>query len=103
MLRIKVEMELLPITQEVKIMARIDMDSIRHLVKDRNTIHEKVYTTYSEFEANGEKYVQIDTYGRSDRDLPGKISQSFQFDRESAVFMVKLLAKEFDLSFGIFK
>lgn len=41
--------------------------------------------------------MQIDTYGKSDRTIPEKISQSIQLDRESAKFLVKLLVNEFDL------
>ena len=63
----------------------------------RNTIHDKVYTTYTTFEADGEKYVQIDTYGRIGRENPEKISQSFQFDRATAEFLVNLLREEFGL------
>ena len=63
----------------------------------RNTIHDKVYTNYTTFEADGEKYVQIDTYGRIGRENPEKISQSFQFDRATAEFLVNLLREEFGL------
>lgn len=63
----------------------------------RNTTHDKVYTTYTTFEADGEKYVQIDTYGRIGRENPEKISQSFQFDRATAEFLVNLLREEFGL------
>lgn len=78
-------------------MAQIDINKIEKLTKDRNTIHDKVYTTYSSFDSYGTHYVQIDTYGRSDRELPGKISQSIQFDKETAAYMVNLLKREFDL------
>ena len=77
-------------------MAQLDLTKIEKLEKARNTIHEKVYTTYTCFEHYGEKYVQIDTYGKSDRDMPGKISQSVQIDKETAKFLVDLLNKEFD-------
>ncbi|MFR5731522.1 MAG: methionyl-tRNA formyltransferase [Clostridium sp.] len=53
--------------------------------------------TYSVFEKTGQKYFQIDTYGKSDREIPGKISQSFQLDKECAKFLVERLKKEFDL------
>lgn len=46
---------------------------------------------------DGEKYVQIDTYGRIDRENPEKISQSIQFDKETATFLVNLLKEEFEL------
>ena len=76
-------------------MAQVSLESIKKIEKYRNTIHEKVHTTYATFEMNGEKYVQIDTYGRMDRENPEKISQSFQFDRATAEFLVKLLSEEF--------
>ena len=78
-------------------MAQISLESIKKIEKYRNTVHEKVYTTYTAFEMDGEKYVQIDTYGRIDRETPEKISQSFQFDRATSDFLVKLLSEEFSL------
>ena len=77
-------------------MAQIDIEKIEKLGKDRNTVHEKVYTTYSSFDKFGEHYLQIDMYGRNDRELPGKISQSIQFDRETASYLIDLLKKEFN-------
>jgi len=78
-------------------MAQISIESIKKIEKSRNTIHEKVYATYTIFEMDGEKYVQIDTYGRIDRENPEKISQSIQFDRTAAQFLVGILQKEFSL------
>ena len=60
-------------------------------------IHDKVYTTYTVFDAAGNRYVQIDTYGKIDRENPEKISQSIQFDKQTAEFFVDLLKKEFDI------
>ena len=74
-------------------MAQISLDSIKKIEKYRNTIHDKVYTTYTTFEADGEKYVQIDTYGRIGRENPEKISQSFQFDRATAEFWATIITK----------
>lgn len=78
-------------------MAQISLKSIKKIDKYRNTVHEKVHTTYTTFEMDGEKYVQIDTYGRIERENPEKISQSFQINRETAEFLVELLSKEFGL------
>lgn len=78
-------------------MARLNLDNIKKIEKDRISVHTKVTTTYSVFDVKGEKYVQIDTYGKNDRAIPEKISQSIQFDRESAKFFVKLLINEFEL------
>ena len=76
-------------------MARLDIERIERLPKDRNMIHEKVYTTYSTFNSCGKHYVQIDTYGRGDREQPGKISQSIQLDEKSAKFLFDLLKAEY--------
>ena len=78
-------------------MARFDVKTIKKLDKDRNTVHERVFATYSVFKYDGQRYVQIDTYGKSKREMPDKISQSFQLDYESAKFLVDLLKAEFGL------
>ena len=36
-------------------MAQISLESIERVDKNRNTIHEKVHTTYTVFEKDGEK------------------------------------------------
>ena len=78
-------------------MAQIDIMNIKKVDKERNLIHEKVYTTYSVFDYIGEHYIQFDTYGRSNREQPGKISQSVQLDKEAASYLVELLKSEFNL------
>ena len=78
-------------------MAQINLKNIKNIEKNRNTIHDKVYTTYTVFKADGDRYVQIDTYGKIDRENPEKISQSIQFDKQTAKFIVELLKKEFDI------
>lgn len=77
-------------------MAQIDIETIKHINKERNSPHAKVFTTYTSFELDGKKYFQLDTYGRADREMPEKISQSIQFDEESARLLINLLIKEFD-------
>jgi len=79
-------------------MAQINLDNIKKIEKQRNAIHEKVYTTYTVFEMDREKYVQLDTYGRIDRENPEKLSQSIQFDKKTAQFIVDVLISEFELS-----
>ena len=78
-------------------MAQISIESIRKITKQRNSVHEKVDSTYTVFEEDGKKYVQFDTYGRIGCENPEKLSQTFQLDRESARYIVKLLIDEFDL------
>jgi hypothetical protein len=76
-------------------MEQISLERIKKIEKNRNTVHEKVHTTYTVFEMDGKKFVQFDTYGRIDRENPEKISQSIQLDKETASFIVKLLVNEF--------
>lgn len=78
-------------------MAQINLQQIKKVEKQRNTIHEKVYTTYTAFEMSGEKFIQFDTYGKANRENPEKISQSIQLDRDTARFLVNLLVQEFNL------
>lgn len=60
-------------------------------------VHDVVYATYTVFEQNGERYLQIDTYGKSDRENPDKISQSIQIDKEMAQGLIEMMKKEFKL------
>lgn len=41
--------------------------------------------------------VQIDTFGSSDREIEGKISQTLQFDRATAAKFVEVLTKAYGL------
>jgi hypothetical protein len=65
---------------------RLNMALVRKVEKidmDRNTVHDPVDCTYTIFEEGGVKYLQLDTYGSSNRKIKGKKSQSLQFDEES--------------------
>ena len=78
-------------------MAQINLNNIKRIEKQRNTVHDEVYSTYSVFEIDGERYVQLDTYGRVGRENPEKLSQTIQQNRDTAKFLVDLLSREFDL------
>ncbi|MBU9714115.1 hypothetical protein [Evansella tamaricis] len=78
-------------------MALINSANFNRLNKERNAIHKEVDASYTSFSSNGEKYFQIDTYGTSDRKFQGKISQSFQFNQETAENIIRLLKKEFNI------
>lgn len=41
---------------------------------------------------------QIDTYGSENRQIPGKVSQTLQFSRNSAYQLYQALRAEFDFS-----
>ena len=60
-------------------------------------MHGKVDATYSEFINEGEVFFQIDIYGSANRDLKGKVSQSIQIDRETAIELIQLLKNTFQI------
>lgn len=62
----------------------------------RNVVHETVDCTYTIFtDGDGRRYFQIDTYGRSDRQIPGKKSQTLQFDAAAVKRLLEILRQEF--------
>jgi hypothetical protein len=55
-----------------------------------------VVAQYKVFPPNGQKRIlQIDTYGSLDREMPGKLSQTFQLSEESAKALWLILSAEF--------
>lgn len=78
-------------------MAQIDISNLRKVSKERNIVHDQVCATYTVFDNNGEKYLQIDTYGKPTRENLEKISQSLQLNKEAAFTLVNLLIEEFNL------
>lgn len=53
--------------------------------------HLKIFETQE-----GTKILQLDTYGSSERAMPGKQSQTLQFGEESAFKLFKALQKTYD-------
>ena len=72
-------------------MARIDITKMSRLEKQRNTVHDEVSATYTVFVKDNKRFFQIDTYGRAERDMPEKISQSIQIDEGSVSALIDLL------------
>jgi hypothetical protein len=58
--------------------------SFEHKAMDRNSIHDGIGATYTTFERDGRKFIQVDSYGSAEREIPGKKSQSLQLDEKSA-------------------
>jgi thymidylate kinase len=78
--------------------ALINFMNSERVEKERNSVHNEVRSTYTSFTNKaGEKFFQIDTYGSSNRQIQGKISQSIQFDREAATEIINLLKNEFKI------
>jgi hypothetical protein len=65
--------------------------------RERVSIHDEIEADYFAFERDGRFVMQIDTHGRATRDIPGKLSQTFQLDREGAVALINILKREFQL------
>lgn len=74
-------------------MARVE--NLTPKLIERPSRHGEVEATYSVVEVNGEKMLQIDTYGTADRQIPGKVSQSLQFGPKGIAALRQLL-EEFD-------
>ncbi len=72
------------------------MAVVRNLEKitlDRDTTHTEVSGTYTIVTgSDGEKYLQVDTYGSKKRQLSGKKSQSIRFSPE-AISQLKSILK----------
>ena len=65
--------------------------------RDRATLHDEIEATYSTFERDGRVLLQIDTYGRKTRQVPGKQSQTIQLDKRGAEKLFGILKREFHL------
>ena len=62
---------------------------------DRPAAHGEVEATVSLIEIDGEKLIQIDTYGSSTRQIPGKVSQSLRLPKEAFDRLTELAKKHF--------
>lgn len=77
-------------------MARISKN--RMVKGTRNCrIHEVVDCEFDIFTSEGEKIVQISTFGTDSRVAKGKVSQSIQIDKETAIFLINLFKQEFKI------
>ena len=74
-------------------MAVVRSFSLKEL--DRSSTHSEVEATVSLVESNGEKFVQIDTYGSKDRAIPGKVSQSLRLSKSAIEKLNELANKHF--------
>ena len=62
---------------------------------DRNSIHDEIEATYTPFHRDGKVFLQIDTYVRQSREVPGKKSQTVQLDEIGAANLFQILKTEF--------
>lgn len=64
---------------------------IKHALLESNSSHTEAEATYSIVNKNGEKYLQIDTYGSGNRKILGKKSQSIRFSPESLTILKEII------------
>ena len=61
----------------------------------RNSIHDPIDATYTIIRTDDRSFVQIDTFGRDSREIPGKKSQTIQLDKNSGLQLIKILKDAF--------
>lgn len=66
--------------------------------KPKAKVHDAIDAHIYVFDSDRGKIVQIDTYGRGSREIPGKLSQTIQLDRQSAEVLFATLREEFNFS-----
>lgn len=75
------------------------MALVHHLqkgYKEKDSIHRSTECSYYiVHNKKGEKFLQLDTYGSAEREIPGKISQTIQFSPEAIEQLRQILATEF--------
>lgn len=57
--------------------------------------HRPTQCGYRWFDVDGQRILQLDTYGSRDRQDVGKVSQSIQLDRAGAAELKKLIERAF--------
>lgn len=77
-------------------MALLKIENIIKITKNSH-LHKTTDCTYNVFTKDDKKYIQFDTYGSTDRRTTPKPSQTIQFDKSTADFIIGILKKEFDI------
>jgi len=62
---------------------------------DRSSPHGPVTCGFHSFQFRGQAYLQLDTYGSQDREIPGKVSQTIQLDETAARELVGIIRRAF--------
>ena len=60
---------------------------------ERLQLHHEVEAKAKLFDDHGRYVLQISTYGRPDREIPGKVSQSIQLDEQGIAALRALIAR----------
>jgi hypothetical protein len=67
----------------------------REVGSEKNGVHKPVTCGWRIFRIDGETILQLDTYGSNERQIPNKVSQSIQLDRESAERLLQIIRDTF--------
>ncbi|MBQ0983682.1 hypothetical protein KBZ10_03915 [Streptomyces sp. F63] len=62
---------------------------------DAQSVHGPVSCGYRVFTIEGQRILQLDTYGSPERKIQGKTSQSIQLDAKSAQDLINILKESF--------
>lgn len=69
---------------------------IKRIELERDSKHTEVDCTYAIVEGqDGQKFLQLDTYGSATREIPGKKSQSIRFTAEAIRQLKTIIDSEF--------
>lgn len=75
-------------------MALVTMIEARE--KEIRSVHQATTCTYTTFvDEDGTPYLQLETYGSKEREIPGKVKQTLQFNERSAAQLLKILLDTF--------
>ncbi|SMH44856.1 hypothetical protein [Mesorhizobium australicum] len=74
-------------------MARIDV--LERAELQRMQLHDPVEAKFYVSEVDGRKLLQISTFGRPTRDMPGKVSQTIQLDEAGGRELFAILKSTF--------
>ncbi|EFQ84269.1 hypothetical protein HMPREF0063_10985 [Aeromicrobium marinum DSM 15272] len=69
--------------------------SMQHVSADRISLHQETDCGWRSFQADGERILQLDTYGSDGRAISGKVSQSVQLDQAHAQQLVDIIRQTF--------
>jgi hypothetical protein len=67
----------------------------QHAPSEKNSLHNPVLCGWRVFDTGETKILQLDTYGSEHRQIPNKVSQSIQLNREGATVLVSLIRDAF--------
>lgn len=69
---------------------------LKRITKDRQNVHAAVECAYSVFTGQeGERYLQLETFGSKERKIPGKTSQAIQLNESSAAELKRLIEETY--------